>query len=161
LKKEERTMMLMSRRSVMSLGVVMLGSWLARGSEAHAEPESPKAGDGLHRVVLHLNSDEERVQKGALSNIKNLYEEFGPGKLKIELVTNGPGIKLFIRKDTKFAEDLAQLKKAYGVEYTVCSNTMKSMKVMREDLVESVDRTVPAIVRLIGLQEQGWAYIKS
>jgi intracellular sulfur oxidation DsrE/DsrF family protein len=154
-------MMPMSRRSVMSLGMMALGGWLARGSAAHAASESPKAGDGLHRVVLHLNSDDERVQKGALNNIKNLYEEYGLGKVKIELVTNGPGIRLFVKKETKFAAEVAQLKAKYGAEYTVCSNTMKSMKVMREDLVESVDRTVPAIVRLIEMQEQGWAYIKS
>jgi intracellular sulfur oxidation DsrE/DsrF family protein len=154
-------MMLMSRRSVISLGAVTLGSWLARGSAAHAASESPKAGDGLHLVALHLNSDDERVQKGALNNIKNLYEEYGLGKVKIELVTNGPGIRLFVKKETKFAEEVAQLKAKHGVEYTVCSNTMKGMKLTREDLVEQVDRTVPAIVRLIEMQEQGWAYIKS
>jgi intracellular sulfur oxidation DsrE/DsrF family protein len=159
-KKEEGGMTPINRRSVMSLAVVALGSWLARGTTALAASDSPKAGGGLHRVALHLNSDDERIQKGALNNIKNLYEEYGPDRLKVELVTNGPGLKLFIRKDTKFAEELAQLKKAYGVQYTACSNTMKGMKVTREDLVETVDRTVPAIVRLIELQEQGWAYIK-
>jgi len=153
-------MAITNRRGVLSLAVAGLGSLLAGGSTAHAAPDSPKGGGGLHRVALHLNSDEERIQKGALNNIKNLYEEYGPDRLKVELVTNGPGLKLFIRKDTKFAEELAQLKKAYGVEYTACSNTMKGMKVTREDLVETVDRTVPAIVRLIELQEQGWAYIK-
>lgn len=153
-------MTIMNRRGVLSVGVVAVGSLLARGSGAHAASDSPKAGGGLHRVALHLNSDEERIQKGALNNIKNLYEEYGPDHLKVELVTNGPGLKLFIRKDTKFAEELAQMKKAYGVEYTACSNTMKGMKVTREDLIETVDRTAPAIVRLIELQEQGWAYIK-
>jgi len=32
---------------------------------------------------------------------------------------------------------------------------MKGMKLTHEDLVDQVDRTVPAIVRLIELQEQG------
>jgi hypothetical protein len=153
-------MAMMNRRGVLSLAVAGLGSLLAGWSTAHAAPEVAKTGSGLHRVALHLNSDDERIQKGALNNIKNLYEEYGPDRLKVELVANGPGLKLFIRKDTKFAEELAQLKKAYGVEYTACSNTMKGMKVTREDLIETVDRTVPAIVRLIELQEQGWAYIK-
>jgi len=144
----------MNRRSVMSLGLATLGAWLVRSSVGHAATE-PKSGDGLHQVALHLNSDDERVQKGALSNIKNLYEEFGPGKVKIELITNGPGVKLFVKKETKFAEELVLLKTKYGVEYTVCSNTMKGMKLTHEDLVDQVDRTVPAIVRLIELQEQG------
>jgi len=134
------------------LFILGLGAPMARTEE--------KRVDGLHRVALHLNSDDERVQKGALNNIKNLYEEYGLGKVKIELVTNGPGLKLFIKKETKFAEEIALLKTKYGVEYTACANTMKGMKLTREDLVDQVDRTVPAIVRLIELQEQGWAYIK-
>jgi hypothetical protein len=58
------------------------------------------------------------------------------------------------------ATELEQLKTAYGVEFTACSNTMKAMNLTARDLVEQVDRTVPAIVRLMELQEQGWAYIK-
>jgi hypothetical protein len=122
--------------------------------------EERSRGLGQHRVALHLNSDDERAQKGALNNIKNLYEEYGPRKVKIELVTNGPGLKLFVKKETKFAEEIALLKTKYGVEYTACSNTMTGMKLTREDLVDQVDRVAPAIVRLIELQEQGWAYIK-
>jgi intracellular sulfur oxidation DsrE/DsrF family protein len=57
-------------------------------------------------------------------------------------------------------QDLAQLKTEYGVSYTACSNTMKAMKVVREDLIPEVGDTVPAMVRLMERQEQGWAYIK-
>jgi intracellular sulfur oxidation DsrE/DsrF family protein len=37
---------------------------------------------------------------------------------------------------------------------------MKTMKVTREDLIDEVEDTVPAIVRLLERQEQGWVYIK-
>jgi intracellular sulfur oxidation DsrE/DsrF family protein len=46
------------------------------------------------------------------------------------------------------------------VEFTACSNTMKAMNLTKRDLVEQVDRTVPAMVRLMELQEEGWIYIK-
>jgi len=52
------------------------------------------------------------------------------------------------------------LKRTYGVNYTACSNTMKIMKVAREDLISEVGDTVPAMVRLMDRQEQGWVYIK-
>ena len=39
--------------------------------------EGPVAGSKIHRVVMHLNSGEEKVQKGTLNNIKNLYEAMG------------------------------------------------------------------------------------
>ncbi len=59
---------------------------------------------------------------------------------------------------TAFGEELARLKTDFGGQYTACSNTMK---VTREDLISEVGDTMPAMVRLMGRQEQGWIYIKS
>ena len=114
----------------------------------------------LHRVVMHLNSGDEQVQRGALNNIRNLYQEVGREHVRVELVVHGAGLMLLTKKDSTLAAELAQLKTAYGVEFTACSNTMKSMNLTRNDLIDQVDRTVPAIVRLMELQEQGWVYIK-
>ena len=153
-------MPMLSRRQVFALALWAAGSALASVAVSRAASENEKSGGWPHRVALHLNSDEERVQRGTLNNIKNLYEEYGQDRVKVELVANGPGLKLFVKKESKFTDELTHLKKAYGVEYTACSNTMKGMKLTREDLIEAVDRTAPAIVRLIELQEKGWAYIK-
>lgn len=122
--------------------------------------EGPEAGSKIHRVVMHLNSGEEKAQKGTLNNIKNLYEAMGAERVKVELVAHGAGLSLFTKHDTKLAEELARLKTSYGVEYTACSNTMKAQGLTRADLIDQVDRTMPAMVRLMELQEQGWAYIK-
>lgn len=113
-----------------------------------------------HRVVMHLNSGDEKVQRGALNNIRHLYQEVGRENLRVELVVHGAGLPLLTKKDSTLAAELAQLKTAYDVEFTACSNTMKAMNLTTRDLVEQVDRTVPAMVRLMELQEQGWAYIK-
>ena len=113
-----------------------------------------------HRVVMHLNSGDEKVQRGALNNIRHLYQEVGREHLRVELVVHGAGLTLLTKKDSTLATELAQLKTAYDVEFTACSNTMKAMNLTTRDLVEQVDRTVPAMVRLMELQEQGWAYIK-
>ncbi|CUS32789.1 conserved exported hypothetical protein, DsrE family [Candidatus Nitrospira nitrosa] len=113
-----------------------------------------------HRVVLHLNSGDEKVQRGALNNIKNLYQEFSPETLRVELVVHGAGLPLLIKKGTLFAAELTELRHAYGVSYIACSNTMKTMKVTREDLIGEVGDTVPAMARLLERQEQGWVYIK-
>ena len=122
--------------------------------------EEPVAGSKTHRVVMHLNSGDEKVQKGALNNIKHLYEALGAERLNVELVAHGAGLSLFTKQDTKLAEELARLKASYGVSYTACSNTMKVHGLTRDDLIDQVDRTMPAMVRLMELQEQGWAYIK-
>jgi intracellular sulfur oxidation DsrE/DsrF family protein len=113
-----------------------------------------------HRVVMHLNSGDEKVQRGALNNIRHLYQEVGREHLRVELVVHGAGLTLLTKKDSTLATELAQLKTAYDVEFTACSNTMKAMNLTTRDLVEQVDRTVPAMVRLMALQEEGWVYIK-
>lgn len=114
----------------------------------------------LHRVVMHLNSGDEKVQRGALNNIRNLYQEVGREHVRVELVVHGAGLTLLTKKDSTLASELAQLKAAYDVEFTACSNTMKAQGLTRADLIDQVDRTTPAMVRLIELQEQGWIYIK-
>ena len=141
--------------SLMCSSCVMFGqpTWGA-GDDARAESSRP------HRVVFHLNSGDEKVQRGALNNIKNLYQEFTPQNLTVELVVHGAGLPFLIKKGTPFAAELTELRKTYGVNYTACSNTMKTMKVTREDLIDEVGDTVPAIVRLLERQEQGWGYIK-
>jgi intracellular sulfur oxidation DsrE/DsrF family protein len=116
--------------------------------------------DQHHRVVMHLNSGDEKVQRGALNNIRHLYQEVGRDHLQLELVVHGAGLSLFTKSATVLGQDLAQLKAEYGVSYTACSNTMKALKVVREDLIPEVGDTVPAMVRLMERQEQGWAYIK-
>jgi len=113
-----------------------------------------------HRVVMHLNSGDEKVQRGALNNIRNLYQEIGRKHLLVELVVHGAGLTLLTKKDSTLAPELAQLKTAYDVEFTACSNTMKAQGLTRVDLLDQVGRTVPAMVRLMELQEQGWVYIK-
>jgi len=132
-----------------ALGVSAVGL-----SGAAVMPQDP------HRVVMHLNSGDEKVQRGALNNIRNLYQEVGREHLRVELVVHGAGLTLLTKKGSMLATELAQLKTAYDVEFTACSNTMKAMNLTTRDLVEQVDRTVPAMVRLMELQEQGWAYIK-
>jgi len=111
-------------------------SCLAFGAGHVQSAEGPEAGTKIHRVVMHLNSGEEKVQKGTLNNIKNLYEAMGAERLNVELVAHGAGLSLFIKQDTKLAAELARLKTSYGVEFTACSNTMKAQGLTRADLID-------------------------
>ncbi len=135
---------------VVAFGVSTVG---CSGSAAILSQES-------HRVVMHLNSGDEKVQRGVLNNIRNLYQATGREHARVELVAHGAGLTLLMKKDSVLATEVAQLKTAYDVEFTACSNTMKAQGLTRTDLIDQVDRTVPAMVRLMELQEQGWSYIK-
>lgn len=125
-----------------------------------AMAEREATGSSPHRVVIHVNSGDASVQRGVLNNIRHLYQELGREQLTVELVAHGAGLALLTKRATTFGNDLAQLQREYGVRYTACSNTMKAMQLTRDDLIEQVGDTVPAMVRLMERQEQGWAYIK-
>jgi uncharacterized protein len=139
--------------------ILLATSWLHQTTWG-TEPALSDEVQQSHRVVMHLNSGDEKVQRGALNNIKHLFQELGPQNLRVELVVHGAGLPFLTKKGTTFAEELAELKQLYGVNYTACSNTMKTMKLSREDLISEVEDTVPAMVRLMERQEQGWVYIK-
>lgn len=147
----------MWKRGVAAAGLIAV-MWSAPIVRAEGIVESSRM-ERAHRVVMHLNSGDEKVQRGALNNIRHLYQELGRGRLQLELVVHGAGLGLLTKK-TALGAELAQLKADYGVRYTACSNTMKAMKVTREDLLDEVGDTVPAMVRLMERQEQGWVYIK-
>lgn len=103
--------------------------------------------DRPHRVVMHVNSGDEHIQRAALNNIRHLYQEVGRERLQLELVVHGGALSLLTRTATTLGSELAQLKAEYGVAYTACSNTMKAMNITREDLIGEVGDTVSAIIR--------------
>ncbi len=57
-----------------------------------------QASGSEHRVVFHVNSGDENAQKGALTNVRHLYQELGSERLQVELVAHGAGLMLFTKK---------------------------------------------------------------
>lgn len=139
-------------------GLLLTGMTSAASvAQVQSDMTSQAAG---HRVVIHVNSADEKVQRGVLNNIRHLYQELGREQVTVELVVHGAGLNLLTKATTTLGKELATLKAEYGVHYTACSNTMKAMQLSRSDLIDEVGDTVSAVVRLMERQEQGWAYIK-
>ena len=60
---------------------------------------------------MHLNSGDEKVQRGALNNIRHLYQELGREHLRVELVVHGAGLTLLTKKDSTLSTELALLRR--------------------------------------------------
>ena len=133
---------------------------LAASSPAGAD--HVKDGRAVHRMVFQMNEDDPRLWSLMLNNINNVITAMGKDHVDIKVVTYGPGINLFRKSKSGVLDRLESLKKfaGPGVQYTVCSNTMKAMNVDRQDIAEFVDELAPGIVRIIELQEQGYAYLR-
>ena len=79
--------------NALALASVLLPALLLHESAWGAGPAVGGGEDQPHRVVIHLNSGDEKVQRGTLNNITHLYEELGPQHRTVELVVHGTGFR--------------------------------------------------------------------
>lgn len=135
------------------------------------------AGDryGKQKVVYHVNYDNPKTQAGALRNIQNHINAVGAENLDIKVVMHGKGLTMLLTPDaaakTKLpsgnATDEIQAKisglKDQGIDFEVCSNTLRGKKIDFESDLYDVDKAdiVPSgVAELARLQQMGYAYIK-
>lgn len=88
-----------------------------------------------------------------------MQKAFGIGTTEIDVVTHGKGLGLL--KTNEAMRERLQSISAAGVGFSVCENTMRRLKLKKEDLAlfaRTVDSGVAEVVRR---QEAGWSYIKS
>ena len=148
-------------RSVVVAGVVVgLGLLGVSVPEAADPKETPKK----HKIMYHLTEHSVDKAKFVLGNIENHIRGVG-GRQNIEaleLVVHGPALKNFVTKemDPDVRRSLDGLQ-AQGVAFGACGNTMKAFNITLEQLPDGT-KYLPqgGVVRVMELQEQGYAYIR-
>ena len=125
----------------------------------------PAATRKTHRVVILVDSDDEKVMRHALSYAINLNRYYtGMGQpVAVEIVANGAGLRLFRTDTSPLQEPLIALRNTLpNVTYSVC-NSSKQIAEAREGHAMPLlpgARLVPfGIGRVIDLQEAGWTYV--
>ncbi len=117
-----------------------------------------KATKKEYKAAYQLNSDDDAKIKGTLRNIENALSDARlTGKLKIELVVHGAGIKAFM-KGGPYEDELKTLKQK-GVILAECLNTMKERNVTKDQLYDFIGFVPSGNGELIILEQQGWAVI--
>lgn len=148
---------------VLALGLALSGWLLAgpalQGNEAFAvEP--------VHKVAVHVDENDPQRMNMALNNVQNMksfYESAGQ-KVEIEVVAYGPGLHM-LRADTSPVKNRisAMSLEIEGLTFSACANTLQGMaKNEGKDIkLLSESQTVPSgVVRLVELQEDGYAYVR-
>ncbi|WP_296493967.1 DsrE family protein [Rhodoferax sp.] len=115
-----------------------------------------------NKVVYHITTGLDTIA-AAMSNIQNHLS--ADPKVKVVVVTNGPGIDFLIAdaKDSKGREfsgavsDLA----GQGVEFRVCSNTLVTRNLDPDKLLMEATMVPSGVAEAARLQtREGFAYIK-
>ena len=117
--------------------------------------------DNTIKTVYHLQDD--RVATLAMNNIAN-HVSADPG-VKIVVVALSTGVRAFTfgAQDAggrPYAEWVEQLK-ANGVEFRICQNSMKALKLTQKDLIENVSTVPSGVAEIARLQaKEGYVYIR-
>lgn len=149
--------------SVLTLGLVLSG-WLLTGPALQGT--AAVAAEPVHKVAVHVDENDPQRMNMALNNVQNMksfYETAGQ-KVEIEVVAYGPGLHM-LRADTSPVKDRisAMSLEFEGLTFSACANTLQGMAKNEGKDIELVSesRTVPSgVVRLVELQEGGYAYVR-
>ena len=126
----------------------------------------PAMAETVHKVAIHVDQNDKRVMNMALNNVQNIrkYYDAKGEKIIIEVVAYGPGLHMF-RADTSPVKDrIAKMGlEIDNLQFSACGNTHRKMSKKLGKSVELIEeaKMVPSgVVRLIELQEKGYAYVR-
>jgi len=119
-----------------------------------------------HYVAIHVDQNDPKVMNLALNNAVNVtkYYESKGDTVDVELVAYGPGLNMFVEGKSPVADRISVLSlQLENLSFSACGNTHRKMieKTGGDVPLMSEATVVPSgVVRLIELQEQGYAYVR-
>ena len=119
-----------------------------------------------HRVAIHVDQSDPQVQNMALNNAVNItkYYESQGDTVIIEMVAYGPGLTMLIPGKSKVGDRIAKMSlELDGLTFSACGNTHRKMSAKAGKqivLMDEATMTPSGVVRLIELQEKGYAYVR-
>jgi len=111
-----------------------------------------------HHVAFHVTDNDPVKWNQVLNNAGNLQKNIGKDNIEIEVVANGPGLKMFLL-ESEVGERMGEALKN-GINLKACGQTMKATKVSEKDLFPGVTTVPGGVIELMEKQEAGWTYLK-
>lgn len=119
-----------------------------------------------HYVAIHVDQNDPQVMNMALNNAQNVvsyYDEQGDDVF-IEMVAYGPGLTMLVDGESPVADRISTMSlEMENLSFAACGNTLKGMEAKAGHKVPLMSEVVvvpSGVVRLIELQEQGYAYVR-
>jgi uncharacterized protein len=139
----------------------------ARSRAAFARAAQPATAKGKeHSLILQVNTNDPAAMNLALNNATNVTQYYrGLGeKVKIELVTFGPGLHM-LREDTSPVKARIETMALSmpEISFKACGNTRENMHKAEDKeipIVQQAQVVKSGVVRVMELQEKGWSYVK-
>ena len=143
-----------TRRSLLGTAALVP---LAVGPTATLAQSAPAS--HVPRLLIHVSENEPARWNMALGNARNAQDEVGgPGKIEIEIVSNGPSV-LMLKSNSAIAERIQDATRS-GVKIVACENSMKGLKLAKSEMHPGVGYVPAGIIELTKKQHEGWAYVR-
>jgi intracellular sulfur oxidation DsrE/DsrF family protein len=119
-----------------------------------------------HHVAIHVDENDAKVMNMALNNAANVSKYYASqgDDVVIEMVAYGPGLIMLIPDKSPVGDRIAAMSlEIDNLSFAACGNTHRKMSEKSGKDIVLMDEAslVPSgVVRLIELQEQGYAYIR-
>lgn len=110
------------------------------------------------KLVIQVSDADPAKWNLALNNAKNVQQMLGADKVDAEIVVYGPGIGM-LKADSIVANRIDDAKNAH-VTIVACENTMKAMKLTKDDMLPNTSYVPAGVVELMVKQKEGYAYIR-
>ena len=137
-------------RAIVAVPVVLTG---AVGVAVLAQDRTP------HRIVFEVTSADPEVWDAALNNVENVQRALGIDVTEISVVAHGKGIGLVMKTNTVLAGKIARLATPH-VKFVACENTMKRLRIQKDDLLAVAGTIDSGVAEVVRLQEAGWTRMR-
>ncbi len=125
------------------------------------------AAEGVtHYLAVHVDESDRQTINMALNNVQNVQSYYAAqgDEVVVEVVAYGPGLEMFLEGQSPVADRIKAMSLEHdNVTFAASGNTLKKMSETagKELAVLEEAVVVPSgVVRLIELQEQGYAYVR-
>ncbi len=122
--------------------------------------------DNEIKLVLHVTTDHKHKLETVLDETERFLDQYEESskKVKLDILTNGNGLKLLRADYSPFSQRIKNLQKRYhNLTFKACQNAIKRVqqKTGQKVLILPDTVTVPsALGEIMKKQQQGWSYIK-
>ena len=135
-----------------SYTILLLLCSLAFSSMAQADKQ---------KLVIQVSTADPLTQKIALNNAVNVQKALGIDNVDVEIVAYGPGLSLLTKRSSQ-AKRVTSLA-MQDITFSACANTMAKVEKKqgrKPVLLEGVKVVDAGVLRIMELQQQGYAYIR-
>ncbi len=141
--------------------IVMAFALLCSIGFAETEFAEPKPSiDNPRKIVFSIISGDKKEINHVLSSVNNVMKFYRPENTEVAVVAYSQGIHAVLKNGDEEIRKRVEALMTYDVVFIACGNTMRTLKIEKNDLLDDVEVVTAGIVEIVEKQLQGYTYIR-